>query len=43
MRFNKNEAWSFGKAHRGSDTKIENPGPGNYNTEYRGKSSPKWK
>lgn len=43
MRFNKNEAWSFGKSSKSKDIKNLNPGPGNYDSNYLGKSAPKWK
>lgn len=43
MRFNKNEAWSFGISSRSTSQKKDVPGPGNYETKILGRSSPKWK
>ena len=43
MRFNKNEAWSFGKQARGKNYVNENPGPNTYNQTFHGVGSPKWK
>lgn len=42
MRFNKNEAWSFGKSNRNNLNKNDTPGPGNYEMNSN-KTSPKWK
>lgn len=43
MNFKKNEAWSFGKSSRSNLRSSQTPGPGNYDTSFLGKSSPKWK
>lgn len=42
LSYNKNEAWSFGKASRSKSKENRNPGPGEYSSSFYNKSSPKW-